>query len=54
MKEQFIRTAMLFGEESVDKLKHKRVIVFGAVCAWLYALEAALSSVSEILMTLVG
>lgn len=29
MKEQFIRTAMLFGEESVDKLKHKRVIVFG-------------------------
>lgn len=29
MKEQYIRTAMLFGEEAVDKLKDKRVIVFG-------------------------
>ena len=29
MKEQFIRTAMLFGEEAVEKLKTKRVIVFG-------------------------
>ncbi len=29
MKEQYIRTAMLFGEEAVNKLKDKRVIVFG-------------------------
>lgn len=29
MKEQYIRTAMLFGEETVNKLKNKRVIVFG-------------------------
>ena len=29
MKEQYIRTAMLFGEEAVNKLKSKRVIVFG-------------------------
>ena len=29
MKEQYIRTAMLFGEEAVDKLRNKRVIVFG-------------------------
>lgn len=29
MKEQYIRTAMLFGEEAVNNLKDKRVIVFG-------------------------
>ena len=29
MKEQYIRTAMLFGEEAVTKLQNKRVIVFG-------------------------
>lgn len=29
MKEQYIRTAMLFGEDEVNKLKDKRVIVFG-------------------------
>ncbi len=29
MKEQYIRTAMLFGEEAVERLAHKRVIVFG-------------------------
>ncbi len=29
MKEQYIRTAMLFGEEAVEKLQKKRVIVFG-------------------------
>ena len=29
MKEQYIRTAMLFGEAAVEKLKNKRVIVFG-------------------------
>ncbi len=29
MKEQYIRTAMLFGEEAVDKLRNKRVVVFG-------------------------
>lgn len=29
MKEQYIRTAMLFGEEAVQRLKDKRVIVFG-------------------------
>ena len=29
MKEQFIRTAMLFGEEAVENLQTKRVIVFG-------------------------
>ena len=29
MKEQYIRTAMLFGEEAVEKLRDKRVIVFG-------------------------
>lgn len=29
MKEQFIRTAMLLGEESIDRLQTKRVAVFG-------------------------
>ena len=29
MKEQYIRTAMLFGEEAVNKLASRRVIVFG-------------------------
>ncbi|MBR2038047.1 MAG: tRNA threonylcarbamoyladenosine dehydratase [Lachnospiraceae bacterium] len=29
MKEQYIRTAMLFGMDAVNKLKNKRVIVFG-------------------------
>lgn len=29
MKEQFIRTAMLLGEEGIDKLQTKRVAVFG-------------------------
>lgn len=29
MKEQYIRTAMLFGVEAVSKLQNKRVIVFG-------------------------
>lgn len=29
MKEQYIRTAMLFGEEAVDNLANKRVVVFG-------------------------
>lgn len=29
MKEQYIRTAMLFGMDAVNKLKDKRVIVFG-------------------------
>lgn len=29
MKEQYIRTAMLFGAEAVERLKKKRVIVFG-------------------------
>ena len=29
MKEQYIRTAMLFGEEAVEKLATKRVVVFG-------------------------
>ena len=29
MKEQYIRTAMLFGMDAVNKLKEKRVIVFG-------------------------
>ena len=29
MKEQYIRTAMLFGVDAVSKLKNKRVIVFG-------------------------
>lgn len=29
MKEQYIRTAMLFGEEAVERLQNKRVIVFG-------------------------
>lgn len=29
MKEQYVRTAMLFGEEAIEKLQHKRVIVFG-------------------------
>lgn len=29
MKEQYIRTAMLFGVDAVNKLKDKRVIVFG-------------------------
>lgn len=29
MKQQFIRTAMLFGEEGIDTLAHKRVAVFG-------------------------
>lgn len=29
MKEQYIRTAMLFGEEAVEKLASKRVVVFG-------------------------
>lgn len=29
MKEQYIRTAMLFGTEAVERLKKKRVIVFG-------------------------
>lgn len=29
MKEQYIRTAMLFGEEAVENLQTKRVIVFG-------------------------
>lgn len=29
MKEQYIRTAMLFGEDAVDHLKARRVVVFG-------------------------
>lgn len=29
MKEQYIRTAMLFGEEAVERLAAKRVVVFG-------------------------
>jgi tRNA A37 threonylcarbamoyladenosine dehydratase len=29
MKEQYIRTAMLFGEEAIDNLASKRVVVFG-------------------------
>ncbi len=29
MKEQYVRTAMLFGEEAIKKLQNKRVIVFG-------------------------
>ena len=29
MKEQYIRTAMLFGKEAVEQLQQKRVIVFG-------------------------
>ena len=29
MKEQYIRTAMLFGMDAINKLKDKRVIVFG-------------------------
>lgn len=29
MKEQYIRTSMLFGEEAVDNLANKRVVVFG-------------------------
>lgn len=29
MKEQYIRTAMLFGEEAVESLKNRRVVVFG-------------------------
>lgn len=29
MKEQYVRTAMLFGEDAINKLADKRVIVFG-------------------------
>lgn len=29
MKEQYVRTAMLFGESAIEKLQDKRVIVFG-------------------------
>jgi len=29
MKEQYVRTAMLFGEEAIEKLQNKRVVVFG-------------------------
>lgn len=40
MKEEFLRTAMLLGEEAVDKLQRARVAVFGIGGVGGYTLEA--------------
>ena len=40
MNEKFIRTDMLFGEGSSDKLKNKKVAVFGCGGVGGYAVEA--------------
>ena len=40
MKEQFLRTAMLLGEEAVEKLQFSRVAVFGLGGVGGYTLEA--------------
>ncbi len=40
MKEQFSRTAMLIGEESLEKLKNSRVAVFGVGGVGGYVVEA--------------
>lgn len=40
MKEQFVRTAMIIGEEGIELLKKKRVAVFGIGGVGGYAVEA--------------
>ncbi len=40
MQEQFLRTAMLLGEESIEKLHNARVAIFGLGGVGGYALEA--------------
>lgn len=40
MDEQFLRTAMLLGEEAVEKLRHARVAVFGIGGVGGYTVEA--------------
>ncbi|MBQ7783587.1 MAG: ThiF family adenylyltransferase, partial [Oscillospiraceae bacterium] len=40
MCEQYSRTAMLIGEEAVEKLKNSRAAVFGAGGVGGYAIEA--------------
>ena len=40
MKEEFVRTAMLLGEEAIEKLQNARVAVFGVGGVGGYAVEA--------------
>lgn len=40
MEEQFLRTAMLLGEEAIEKLQHSRVAVFGLGGVGGYVVEA--------------
>ena len=40
MKEQFIRTRMILGEEAMERLQHSHVIVFGLGGVGSFAVEA--------------
>ena len=40
MREEFVRTAMLLGEEAIEKLQKARVAVFGVGGVGGYAVEA--------------